>query len=527
MISAFTGQQIRAAEKPLLDSGEGAVLMQRAAYGLAQAAIRELKRRGTRLYGARATVLVGKGNNGGDGLFAGALLARRGMRTTAILTSGSAHDAGLSAFKAAGGRVHTLTRETVEDLAVLAAADDLVIDAILGTGASGGVRGDAAELLACLQELAPCLVMACDLPSGVDADTGVANWPVLGAHVTVSFGGAKAGLLVDPGEGQSGRLDLVRIGIEEFLPAPVLLRLEESDLAQLLPQPKRNAHKYSRGVLGVVAGSARYPGAAVLSVDAAVLSGVGMVRYLGPEAVAGQVLQHTPEAIWEPREPHESGRVQAWLIGSGVAGDEDDPGQLRRAKEALDAAREAGLPAVVDAGGLELLPEECPPNWILTPHAGELAALLGRRGPEVSREDVEARPLHFARVAAETTGATVLLKGATTVVASPSGMVFSQSEGTPWMATAGSGDILGGILGSLLAQLAEGLGGDEGPFAARGIAAGDRWAAVGAMAASLHGFAGISASQGGSLTAGAIARAVPGVLRNLHSKQTLDSGNPG
>jgi NAD(P)H-hydrate repair Nnr-like enzyme with NAD(P)H-hydrate dehydratase domain len=215
------------------------------------------------------------------------------------------------------------------------------------------------------------------------------------------------------------------------------------------------------------------------------------------------------------------------LIGSGVAGDEDDPGQLRRAKEALDAAREAGLPAVVDAGGLELLPEECPPNWILTPHAGELAALLGRRGPEVSREDVEARPLHFARMAAETTGATVLLKGATTVVASPSGMVFSQSEGTPWMATAGSGDTLGGILGSLLAQLAEGLGGDEGPFAARGIAAGDRWAAVGAMAASLHGFAGISASQGGSLTAGAIARAVPGVLRNLHSKQTLDSGNPG
>jgi hydroxyethylthiazole kinase-like uncharacterized protein yjeF len=523
MISAFTGQQIRAAEKPLLDSGEGAVLMQRAAYGLAQAATRELRRRGKRLYGASATVLVGKGNNGGDGLFAGALLARRGMRTTAILTSDGAHGPGLAAFKAAGRRVHPLTRSSAEDLAVLAAADDVIIDAILGTGASGGVRGDAAELLACLQELAPGLVIACDLPSGVDADTGEAHWPVLDAHVTVTFGAAKAGLLADPGEGHAGRLELVPIGIEEFLPGPVLLRLDEADFPELLPEPGRRAHKYSRGVLGVVAGSERYPGAAVLSVHAAVLSGAGMVRYLGPDTVARQVLQRSPEAIREPNEPPESGRVQAWLVGSGVVGNE----QIQRGQHALAAAREAGLPAVVDAGGLELLPEECPPNWILTPHAGELAALLARRGTDVSRVDVESRSLHFARLAAESTGATVLLKGATTLVASPSGMVFSQSEGTPWLATAGSGDSLGGILGSLLAQLAEGLGGDDGPFAARNIAVEDRWAAVGAMAASLHGLAGVSASQGGPVTAGAIAQELPPILRNLYSKHTSNSGNPG
>ncbi len=529
MISAFTGTQVREAEQPLLDSGEGAVLMQRAAHGLAAAVVRELRSRGRRTYGSRVTVLAGKGNNGGDGLFAGAKLAARGMRTTAVLTADGAHPAALAAFLAAGGRTFRLAADNVEELAVLAAGDDAIIDSVLGTGARGGLRGAAAELVSLLQELKPALVVACDIPSGVDADTGEVHWPVLPADVTVSFGGTKAGLLTDPGEGCAGRAELVRIGIEERLPEASLRRLEAADLAALLPSPGRREHKYSRGVLGVVAGSERYPGAAVLSVESASVSGAGMVRYVGPESVARQVLARVPEAIVEVGSP---GRVQAWLLGPGLPSTGPEPGgdadnrQLQRARDTLEAALAAGQPAVVDAGALGLLPARCPANWILTPHAGELAGFLSQRETvsgetSVTRDDVESRPLHFARLAAADSGATVLLKGATTLVASPSGTVFSQSEGTPWLATAGSGDVLAGVLGSLSAQYAEAAMDDDGPFAALGIVPEDRWAAVAAVAASLHGRAGSRASGGGPLTARAILGGLPGVLGGLRKK------NPG
>ncbi|OFI40114.1 NAD(P)H-hydrate epimerase [Arthrobacter sp. SW1] len=488
--------------------------MQRAAHGLAAAVVRELKQRGRRLYGASVTVLAGKGNNGGDGLFAAAKLAARGMRTTAVLTADSAHPEALAAFLAAGGREHRLTAENVEDLAVLAAADDVLIDAILGTGARGGLRGPAAELVSLLQDLKPALVVACDIPSGVDADTGEVHWPVLPGDVTVSFGGIKAGLLADPGEGYAGRPVLAEIGIEDRLPMASLRRLDAADLAALLPAPGRRDHKYSRGVLGVVAGSERYPGAAMLTVGSASVSGAGMVRYLGPDAVARQVLARVPEAIVESGEP---GRVQAWLLGSGIpapsADGDDGDGQHRRAREVLAAAQAAGQPAVVDAGALSLLPERCPDKWILTPHAGELAAFLSARGTSVSRDEVESRPLHFARLAAADSGATVLLKGATTLVASPSGTVFSQSEGTPWLATAGSGDVLAGLLGALAAQYAETALDDGGPFAALGIAPEDRWAAVAAVGASVHGRAG--GSVGGPVTARSVLGGIPAVIRKL------------
>ncbi|MEZ2390730.1 NAD(P)H-hydrate epimerase [bacterium RCC_150] len=508
MVSAFSGTQIRAAEQPLLEAGEGAVHMQRAAYGLANAVVHELRSTGRRLYGSSITVLAGKGNNGGDGLFSAAILARRGMRTTAVLTTASAHTAALAAFEAAGGRVLFLEPDNAEELAVLAAASDVVIDAILGTGARGGLSGPAAELVAALGELDPRLVVACDIPSGVDSDTGEVHWPVLPAELTVTFGGIKAGLLADPGEGCAGRITLVPIGIEDRLPSPALRRFSAQDLAILLPDPGRRAQKYSRGVLGIVAGSERYPGAAALCVEGASRSGPGMVRYLGPSIVAQQVLARTPEAIWEPDAP---GRVQAWLLGPGLDGEE----QLTRARKVLATARDGGQPAVVDAGGLELLPETCPGNWILTPHAGELATLLSRGEVSISRDDVESRTMHFALQAAEQTGAVVLLKGATTVVASPSGAVFSQADGSPWMGTAGSGDVLSGILGALAAAFAESALDDDGPFAALGIAREDRWAAVAAVGASLHGMAGTAASAGGPISASDIAREVPGIVRAI------------
>ncbi|MGR0158890.1 NAD(P)H-hydrate epimerase [Paenarthrobacter nitroguajacolicus] len=519
MISAFTGQQIRDAEQPLLDSGEGAVLMQRAAYGLAQAVAREVKSR-RRLSGASVTVLAGKGNNGGDGLFAAALLAGRGMRTTAVLAAAEVHSEALAAFVAAGGRVVQLKASNAEELAVLFAGDDVIIDALLGTGARGGLREASAELVASLQELRPRLVVACDVPSGVDANSGEVHWPVLEAHVTVTFGGIKAGLMSDPGEGCAGRVELVPIGIEASLErrSPDLRRLTAADLGALLPRPGRRAHKYSRGVLGVVAGSARFPGAAALGVHAAALAGVGMVRYLGPQSVAQLVLARTPEALWETDDP---GRVQAWLLGSGVDGEE----QLQRAGDAGTSALAKDLPVIVDAGALSLLPERCPAQWILTPHAGELATLLNvfpsTGEVKVTRDDVESRPLHYVRQAAEQSGATVLLKGATTLVSSPSGVVFSQSEGTAWMATAGSGDVLAGVMGSLLAQAAESIRDDDGAYAALGLDPADRWAALAAAAASVHGRAGALASadfDGGPLTASAIAEAVPRVIGSLSAE---------
>ena len=508
MISAYTGTQVREAEKPFLDDtlgpGAGAVLMQRAAYGLANAVVNALRGRGQRLYGSSVAVLAGKGNNGGDGLFAAALLARRGMRTTAVLTAGAAHDAGLAAFRKAGGHVLVLAADNVAELAAMAGGADVVIDAVLGTGAQGGLRGPAAGLVEALGRSRPALVVACDIPSGVDADTGEAHAPVLAADLTVTFGAAKAGLLADPGADYTGALRVIPIGIEGTLPWPALRRLEAGDLSALLPSPERRAHKYSRGVLGVVAGSGAYPGAAVLACKGALAAGVGMVRYLGPPDVADLVRRSCPEVVCSTGAVADT-HVQAWLVGSGL--DDSDEQQLQRARDAADS----GLPTIADAGALPALPEVLAPQVILTPHAGELSALLQRLGVALDRSAVEASTLSAVRRAAGLTEATVLLKGATTLVASPYQDFYSQAEGTPWIATAGSGDVLAGVIGALLAQ----LGADVGRFGGHDIDPDARWAAIAAMAASVHGLAGVRASRGGPVTATAIARAVPEVMREL------------
>ncbi len=512
MISAYTGTQVRAAEEPLLAAGLGDVLMQRAAHGLASAVITELRARGRRIYGARIVVLAGKGNNGGDGLYAAAFLAARGMRTTAVLTSGAGHPAALAAFERAGGRTEELTEAALGGLAAEAARADIVIDAVLGTGAKGGLRGSAAALVDAITRArgsvdAQGFVVACDLPSGVDADTGAAAGPVLPADLTVTFGGAKAGLLADPGADYAGRVQVVPIGIEEHLPRPQLRRLEEADLAALLPRPERRAHKYSRGVLGVVAGSVQYPGAAVLACRGALAAGVGMVRYLGPPGVADLVRQSCPEVVCSTGSVAEN-RVQAWLVGSGMGPEDSD--QLARARDAVDS----GLPTVADAGALPALPNQLAPHVVLTPHAGELASLLQRLGGTDDRDAVEAGTLDAARRAAAVTGATVLLKGASTLVAAPGGDVYSQADGTPWLATAGSGDVLAGVIGALLAQ----AGPDVGRFRSLDIDDDGRWAAIAALGAALHGKAGRAASDascGGPIAAGGIADAIPETWGNV------------
>ncbi|MGG5171008.1 NAD(P)H-hydrate dehydratase [Pseudarthrobacter sp. J1738] len=543
MISAHSGAQIREAERPLLDSGMGAVLMSRASYGLASAIVSELRSRGERLYGCSVTVLAGKGNNGGDGLFAAALLARRGMRTTAVLTAAVAHAEALGAFERAGGRVLRLAENNMSEAVHAACSAVVLIDAVLGTGAIGGLRGSAAELVHRISEgrwtgeqrltrVRPGLVVACDLPSGVDADTGQLHSPVLGADLTVTFGAAKIGLLCDPGAGAAGHVETVKIGIEQGLPTAELRRLETADLAALLPAPSRRAHKYSRGVLGIVAGSAEYPGAGVLACQAALAAGAGMIRYLGPPEVGALVQQSCPEVVLGHPDVAQN-HVQAWLVGPGVSGDE----QLDRCAAAL----ETDVPVVVDAAALPKLPKDLTPNVVLTPHAGELAAIFTHRGLEISREQVEAGTFEAAQHAAGLFGATVLLKGAATVIATPAGSNFSQSEGTSWLGTAGSGDVLAGILGALLAQLGHNNEQVLEDFAGHGIEASDTWAAIASMAASLHGRAGriaagvgvgrsrnssagpgrVELHGGAPLHATDIVKAVPEAWRDILNESTL------
>jgi hydroxyethylthiazole kinase-like uncharacterized protein yjeF len=267
------------------------------------------------------------------------------------------------------------------------------------------------------------------------------------------------------------------------------------DVARMLRAPGPDDDKYTRGVLGVATGSERYPGAAVLGVEAAVRSGVGMVRYLGPETPTRFVLQRRPEVV-----PGE-GRVQAWLVGSGMPAAPD-----RAYEDGLRVAHAmtSGVPVVADAGALDRIGTATGPV-LITPHYRELERTLAGTGAPLSRDDIAADPAGAASRAAAELAVTVLLKGATTYVAAPDREVISVALGTPWLATAGSGDVLGGMVGALVA-------GHASWVAQSGHAA---LAELAASAAALHGLAGVRASGGGPIVALDIARAIPRVVAAL------------
>jgi hydroxyethylthiazole kinase-like uncharacterized protein yjeF len=327
-------------------------------------------------------------------------------------------------------------------------------------------------------------VVAVDVPSGVDVDTGRLAGPHVRADLTVTFGTHKIAHLVDPAAQAAGVVHLVDIGLD--LPLAPVEALQASDVAALLPVPSGNEQKYSRGVVGVRAGSSTYPGAAVLCTSGAATGLVGMVRYQGSAADA--VRARHPEIVVA------DGRVQAWVVGSG--GDAD-------AEQALADSLADRVPTVVDADALQHLngsrlrstgSGRSSGELVLTPHAGELARMLG-----VEREEIESEQLGSARRAADSYDAVVLLKGRHTLVARPDGRVRVTTSGVPWLAVAGAGDVLSGVIGSLLAA---GLD----PFDA---------ASVGSW---LHGAAAALASGGGPLTAGAVAEAVPAVVRGLRDR---------
>lgn len=263
------------------------------------------------------------------------------------------------------------------------------------------------------------------------------------------------------------------------------------DAASWIAVPADDDDKYSRGVVGFVTGSAQYPGAAVLGVESAARTGVGMIRYLGAGRPTRLVLQRRPEAVSVP------GRVQAWVLGSG-----QDPAKLDDAtRELLATALAQDVPVVLDGGAMARHRDAAGPA-LLTPHARELGRLVSR-----DVDDILADPATAARSAAEQLGATVLLKGHTTHVATPDGALLRVRSAPSWLATAGAGDALAGILGALLATHHEELAADPGVLA--------QLAASGAV---LHGLAAEAASSGGPLTILDLAAALPAVIAGLLSK---------
>ncbi len=450
---------------------EGA-LMRRAAFGIATAALRMLA---APVPGRHVVLLVGAGNNGGDALWAGYELRRRGVAVTAVLLDPDrAHRAGLAAFRRAGGR-------TADDLPPRA---DLVVDGIVGLSARGPLRPRAAALV----DRITAPVLAVDLPSGVDPDTGAVDGPAVRADVTVTFGCRKPVHALAPHH--CGDVVLVDLGLRPELGEPDLVVLEPADVGRAWPVPGPADDKYTQGVTGVAAGSATYPGAAVLCTGAAVLGTSGMVRYAGS---AAEVVSHRwPETICTGSVT-DAGRVQAWVVGPGL-------GTGTASAEVLSAVMGAGVPVLADADAITLLASDAAP-WdardpgtalVLTPHDREYARLAG---------DVGTDRVAAALRAARRFDAVVLLKGNTTVVAAPDGRVLVGGSRSSWPATAGSGDVLSGLLGSLLAA---------------GV---DPWLAAG-MAAHVHSLAADLAADGAPAPASALLASVPDAIRALRGRVT-------
>jgi ADP-dependent NAD(P)H-hydrate dehydratase / NAD(P)H-hydrate epimerase len=512
VIQAWSTDAVYAAEAALMATLAEGELMARAVEGLALVAAARLEERD----GSAVAALVGPGNNGADALYAVARLADAGWNAIAVHHD-HVHEGARAAAEAAGVVLMT-------DPSGLREAD-VVLDGILGIGARPGLPEWAAAWVAALPDTAH--VIAVDLPSGQDPMGGRLDPEGVFADETVTFSVAKPVHLLPPTEQACGVLTVVEIGIE-LVGEPAVRRLDHDDVGDLWPVPTPSDDKYSRGVVGIVAGGESYTGAALLGVTAAVEAGAGLVRYVGTPTATALVRAAVPEAV------HGTGRVQAWVVGPGL----DVLSTSVGAAVQLDVARAAlagAEPVVVDAGGLDLLDADVIRartglTTLLTPHAGECARLLTRLRPltdgpgatstnrsklphglgttstnrsklphgEVTREQVEASPLAHARELAEATGATVLLKGSTTVVVGPGAgaTAWSQADAPAWLATAGAGDVLAGLLGTLLAA---GLPADV----------------AGALGALVHGVAADRANPGGPVRALTVAHGIPSAVAHL------------
>ena len=468
----WTAEQVRAAEELLLARTPEGALMRRAAYGVSVRAAALLAELTGGVAGRAVTLLVGAGNNGGDALWAGFELRRRGVGVTAVLLSPDrVHPAGLAALRRAAGRVLTAagTDRAETDLAEAAVRGaDLVVDGIVGISGRGALREPAAALVFAAED-AEVPILAVDLPSGVHPDTGAVDGPAVTAAATVTFGAYKP--VHAMAAHRCGPVHLVDLGLGPYLPPADLHMLEVADVAARWPVPGPSDDKYTQGVVGIAAGSATYPGAAVLAAGAAVAATSGMVRFAG--SAAELVRSRWPEVV-AAGSVADTGRVQAWTVGPGI-------GTGTAGRDTLAAVLDQGVPVCLDADGITLVgttpdladqASEVP--VVYTPHDREFARIAGEVGPD---------RVAAARRAAVKLRATVLLKGNVTVVAAPDGRALANPASSSWAATAGSGDVLSGLIGALLAA---GL---------------EPWWAAG-CAAYLHAKAAALAAVGGTAVAG-------------------------
>ena len=430
------------------------------------------------------TVLAGKGNNGGDGLVAARLLRERGRDVVVMLTGEPAGDALHNLERLPGPGPLTLD-------AGVPSGTVLVIDALLGTGAAGEPHGQIAEVIA-MSDAAP--VLAVDVPSGVDASTGEVAGVAVHAQATVTFHVAKPGLAIEPGRAHAGRVVVVDIGIPEGAPAAFDVGLIHDVVLDGLPRRGVASTKFTSGRVIVAGGSPGLTGAPCLAALAAARAGAGYVTLCAPASLSAifeaKLLEtmtlalpdedgaHSPAGVAELAAAA-SARGGALVLGPGLG---RSPSAAAFAR-AVPAA--VSLPIVLDADGLNAFagePEALAGVAVITPHEGELGRLLGRPAAEIA-----AARLRSAREAAARSGAVVVLKGDDTLVATPGGLVGVSAGATAGLATAGTGDVLAGVLGALLARGVE-------PFEA--ACAGVRLHALAAIrAAARHGAEGLIASD--------------------------------
>ena len=440
-------------------------LMEAASCGLARAVAR------VALPGLPIRVLVGPGNNGGDGLAAARLLRAEGRAVDVLSVAPLERLAGDAQFnleRLPGAGPAPFRPEAL-------AGSGAIVDAMLGTGFAGAPRDPIPAAIAAVADAraAGAPVVACDVPSGVDASSGEIAHTAVAADLTATFHGSKIGLHVAPGVAHAGDVEIVAIGIPRGAPAPALAGLISERVLALYPRRQRFSSKFDSGVVVVAGGSRGLTGAPALTALGAARAGAGYVQVAVPEsaqqALAQRLVEQMPHGLPEQGGAHCQAGVEQLLDLAGRAGAAVLGPGLGRSEPATAFAQEVAVgiacPLLLDADGLnahagrlEALRARRGPT-VLTPHAAELGRLLGR-----TPEEVSAHRLACAREAAERSGAVVLLKGDDTLVAAPGGPVAVSPGATPALATAGTGDVLSGTIGALLAK---GLD----PFAAAALGA--------------------------------------------------------
>jgi ADP-dependent NAD(P)H-hydrate dehydratase / NAD(P)H-hydrate epimerase len=486
-----------------------AELMERAGLAVARAA-RDLAGGS---YGRRAVAVCGKGNNGGDGLVAARYLSQLGMSATAVLLEDGAGLrepalGNLGRLEAvAGARIRSFSRDL---LAREVERADVVLDGVLGSGFRGIVEGRYAEALE-LMNGSPAPVVAIDIPSGVEGDTGLVRGPAVRADATVTFGAPKVGTVLMPGAMHTGSLEIADIGFPPDLIQSDLQLVEPEDVLARLPARDPGGHKRGSGVVLVVAGSRRMAGAPRLVAESAYRAGAGLVTVAVPEGILSAVQSGLAEATFLPLPEGPEGSVAeaAWeavaerldgfdavAVGPGLSTEGGAPAFVRR------LVRNSTVSVIADADALNAFAgtagemAERASDLVVTPHTGEFGRLFGMPAQEVLEDRVG-----FVRKAAAETRSVVLLKGPRSLVAVPGGEVRVNPTGSPALSTGGSGDVLTGVLGALLA---------------RGLGPAD--AAI--VAAYLQGMAGEIA--GGRLGEGAtavdVARAIPEAVLRLRGE---------